>query len=81
MEATSELSIPLQLHGVIKIQLDLMDKLFPSRIIAANSIINDIDVILGKDFLKAERYIVQMAEIQNGLHLTNMEFLMLSQQL
>ena len=57
-----------------------MDKLFPSRIIAAESIIKDIDVIVGKDFLKAEQYIIQMGEIQNGLHLTNMEFLMLSKQ-
>ena len=54
MEATWEQSIPLQLHGVIKIQLELMDKLFPPRIIAAESIIKDIDVFLGKDFLKAE---------------------------
>ena len=54
-----------------------MDKLFPSWIIAADSITKDITVVVGKDFLKSEQYIVQIGEVQNGLHLTNME---LSQQ-
>ena len=44
-----EQSIPLQLHGVKKIQLELMEELFPSRIIVADYTTKVINVILEKN--------------------------------
>ena len=70
-----EQSIPLQLHGVKKyIQLELMEELFPSRIIAADYTTKAIDVILEREYLRAEQYIDQRGKIQNGLHQTNWNF-------
>ena len=69
-----EQSIPLQLHGVKKIQLELMEELFPSRIIAADSTTKVINVIQEKEYLRAEQYIDQRGKIQNGLHQTNRNF-------
>ena len=66
-----EQSIPLQLHGVKKIQLELMEELFPSRIIVADYTTKVIDVILEKKYLRAEQYIDLMGQIQNSLHQTN----------
>ena len=67
-------SIPLLLHGVKKIQLELMEELFPSRIIVADSTTKIINVILEKDYLRAEQYIDQRGKIQIGLHQTNRNF-------
>ena len=70
-----EENIPLQLHGVKKkIQLELMEELFPSRIIAADYTTKVIDVIQEKEYLRAEQYIDQRDKIQNGLHQTNWNF-------
>lgn len=57
--------IPLDLHGVAKVDLSLGGQVFPIEVTVAGSLTTDL--ILGRDFLKAQRCVIQMGENQDVL--------------
>ena len=57
---------PLQLCGAAEVCLELGGETFPTKVIVANSLTTD--VILGRDFLKAQQCTIELGETRDVLH-------------
>ena len=58
--------IPLQLVGAMQIDIELCSEEFQADVIVADSL--PIDVILGRDFLKAQQCTIEMTPTRDVLH-------------
>ena len=60
--------IPLNVHGITQVQMELKEELFSTCVLVVDGLTQDVDAILGRDFLQKHGCTIEMSPTHNVLH-------------